>query len=645
MEGGPLKPLAAPLLAHGIRIPVIFGAAALIVVGGMGLLMLGHMGTLEKERAQEAAESSARILAQMTGNILVAGHKETLAAAVEDVVAGHSAVVRVSIRDAEGRFLHRMARGSRSEDVIRVVEDVLREPSRRLWATVVVEADPEVYRAGAADVRRRMARSIAAAVALMAALATVITRTMVRRSARSESLYRALFHDAGEGVLLYEAESLALMEANPLADDLLPLLDAQGAEVDEFLGRCARTGDSERRDLVCGDRVLLLRAAEIRLPEGHAVRLAVRDVTIERIELRRQEQEARLEGLGLIAGGIAHDFNNVLAGILPQAERILDAAAEEDPARDPARAIVEAAERGTQMVQRLLRFHGGGGEPDRVPVDSAALLTELAGILETRFPEGLEMSLDLRATWIRGDAALVAAAVDNVLVNAAEAMGGQGLISVTARPNGDELLIEVEDSGPGLSTAAIDSLFDPLFTTKAGGHGLGLPFARASLRSMGGDLEAHPARTGGLLVRFRLPAMPEQEASPDVGAVETGRGGTTVLVAEDDEGVRRLITETLVSSGYRVLEAKDGLEAVALFDANAGEIALAVLDLRMPGLHGTEVLERIRALRPGLPVVATSAYAQGHGGTARLEELGVTSFLPKPFHLGELLGAAESALA
>ena len=77
MEGGPLKPLAAPLLAHGIRIPVIFGAAALIVVGGMGLLMLGHMGTLEKERAQEAAESSARILAQMTGNILVAGHKET----------------------------------------------------------------------------------------------------------------------------------------------------------------------------------------------------------------------------------------------------------------------------------------------------------------------------------------------------------------------------------------------------------------------------------------------------------------------------------------------------------------------------------------------------------------------------------------
>jgi PAS domain S-box-containing protein len=404
------------------------------------------------------------------------------------------------------------------------------------------------------------------------------------------------------------------------------------------------------------------------LLEGLAAHAAVALENARRIEAQRQEQEAlsharKLESLGLLVGGTAHDFNNLLAVVLGN----MGLAQAQAPAgSDLGRAlsnIDQAVTRASSLTQQMLAYAGKGRSQAR-RLDLNAAVGETAKLLEVSLPgrARLEFNPGRGLPALEADPQQIEQVVLSLVTNAADAIGDRdgtitlatgvldheeaGLCPGWPLAAGTCLVLEVKDDGCGIPPENLDRIFDPFFSTKGLGRGLGLSAMAGIVKAHRGGIrvESRPGR--GSTIRIYLPAAtgaaaePEPEPRPEP-APWKGRG--TVLVVDDDDLVRSVNRAQIELLGFRTLEAQDGAEAVEVFRRDPGAIDLVFMDLSMPRMDGREALRAMRALDPGARVILCSGFDEGTALPAAGAET-PTAFLQKPFRKEVLHQALRAAL-
>ncbi len=379
----------------------------------------------------------------------------------------------------------------------------------------------------------------------------------------------------------------------------------------------------------------------------------------ERDRLEEQlHHSQKLESVGQLAGGVAHDFNNLLTVISGYAQMVLDQLPGESPLREPVAEVSQAASRASALTRQLLLF-SRRERPSPGFFSVNELVRDFERMLSRLIDEDIELTLALQARTgvIRADPGHIEQALMNLVVNARDAMpdGGSLLIRTGDRhvsadkdgryggiPEGEYVELEVSDTGIGMSAELQARIFEPFFTTKGQGKGtgLGLSMVRDIVRQSGGAIAVRSEPGRGSTFTILLPAaeavpdVPEEPVQPAAASVEA-----TVLVAEDEPGVRGFIREILTSHSYTVLEAANGREALAIAERHAGPIHLLLTDVIMPEMGGVTLAERFAQLRPGVPVVYMSGYTDRELPIAR------EALIEKPFIPSTLLRRIETVLA
>jgi two-component system cell cycle sensor histidine kinase/response regulator CckA len=383
-------------------------------------------------------------------------------------------------------------------------------------------------------------------------------------------------------------------------------------------------------------------------------------------------QSQRLQEVGQLAGGIAHDFNNLLTTVLGAAESITSREALDAETLDDAAQIQASAMRGASLVQQLLAFGRQQTLQPRVLAINE-VITDTARLLRRLLGEKVRLELDLETPGraVRADRTQLDQVLVNLAVNARDAMPDGGVLTLRTGhllllepislgadtlPPGRYAMIEVADTGAGISPELLSHIFEPFFTTKReqGGTGLGLATVHGIVRQSGGHVKAESEPGKGTRMRIYLPRWEDAGESdteqtpprPPVAPPPSHAAPRAVLLVEDEEPVRRLAERTLARQGWRVLAAETGEAALALLDAEtAGDLAAVVTDMVMPGMDGNALVRAVRErLRsPELPAIIVSGYAEA---TLRdgLETTAVT-FLAKPYTLKDITRALETAAA
>ena len=388
-----------------------------------------------------------------------------------------------------------------------------------------------------------------------------------------------------------------------------------------------------------------------------------RDITHEQQLEHQLRQAQKMEAVGQLAGGIAHDFNNILQAISGYAQLMVDEARERGDCHDDLDEILRGAERATALTRQLLSFSRRQIMQPKT-LDLNALIENLLKMLRR------VLGADIHLEWLPGthlgsihaDGGMMEQILMNLCVNARDAMhdGGGALTIETqnvlinsdycashawARP-GRFVLLSVTDTGTGMDTELLAHIFEPFFTTKSEGRGTGLGLATVYgiVKQHQGMIGAYSEPGKGSTFKVYLPIC-ERKAEA-VGSMVEGAvaGGTeTILLAEDNEMVRKLGHTILQRAGYTVLEANDGTDAVELFKSHAGRIDLLLLDVVMPVMGGREAYEHIRALHPGIPTLFSSGYSENAIHTGFVLHDGLT-LIQKPYSSSALLRAVRSVL-
>ncbi len=382
-------------------------------------------------------------------------------------------------------------------------------------------------------------------------------------------------------------------------------------------------------------------------------------------ELRRTqaalEHSQRLDAVGRLAGGIAHDFNNILGVINGCAEMLVGKASTPEAADAKVRQILEAGRRAAGLTRQLLAFSRRQELNPRV-LDLDREVSAVASMLRRLIGETIELALreSPEPVHVRADAGQIAQVLVNLAVNARDAMPSGGRLAIEVAPfTADEeyarinppapagryARLRVSDDGIGMEAAVRDRCFEPFFTTKpeGAGTGLGLATVYGIVHQSGGHVrvESEPGR--GTTFTIDLPRVDEAPtAAPDHAPATAAGAGETILVVEDQEPLRRIVSEMLEDAGYEVLTASDGAEALAVSDGYRGELHVLLTDLVMPGMSGRDLAARIARARPDVAVVLMSGYPKDTSGAAAPPE---SAILHKPFSRSELLGRIRSALA
>ncbi len=378
-------------------------------------------------------------------------------------------------------------------------------------------------------------------------------------------------------------------------------------------------------------------------------------------ERRRLEDELvkaeKLESLGVLAGGIAHDFNNLLTGILANLDL---AKAQIDPGSPPHKRLLEAEKaslRAKDLVNQLSTF-AKGNAPIRKAISIGDILRESAPFVlsGSNVRCAFDIAEDLR--WVHADHGQISQVVQNLVLNAAQSMPKGGTIVARARnaslqPEdglplvpGNYVQITIQDEGTGIANEYLDKIFDPYFSTKDEGSGLGLTVAYSIVIKHDGFITADSDRTGTAF-HIYLPASERSARStPDLEAPDLiGQG--KILVMDDEEYVRRVAKEILARFGYDVVSARDGTEAVAHFaeaSAAGSPFDAVIVDLTIPGgIGGAETLERLREIDPKVKGIVASGYSN-NPILANYRDFGFKGALAKPFNVQELGEAVQRVL-
>ena len=362
------------------------------------------------------------------------------------------------------------------------------------------------------------------------------------------------------------------------------------------------------------------------------------------------EQAQKMDAVGRLAGGVAHDFNNLLTVILGRTDILLHPLKPEDPMRRGIELIQRTAGRAADLTRQLLAFSRKQVlEP--VVLDLGAVTTDMKDMLGRLIGEDIALltTPTPRLGRVKADRGQIEQVIMNLAVNARDAMpqGGRLIVEtadidlddeyvrrhVGARP-GPHVMLAVSDTGTGIPHEIQSQIFEPFFTTKEQGKGTGLGLATVYgiVKQSGGYIEVDSEPGQGTTFRVYLPRLDAEPAPVDRSArPAAAAGGTeTILLVEDEEGVRELARDILRASGYTVLEARNGPEALLLCERHQGQLDMLLTDVVMPRMSGRELAERLAPLRPDLSVLYMSGYTDD--AVIRHGVLGAgTAFLQKPF--------------
>ena len=365
-------------------------------------------------------------------------------------------------------------------------------------------------------------------------------------------------------------------------------------------------------------------------------------------QMRRTQ---KLEALGTLAGGIAHDFNNLLQGILGNAAMLCKTLSKDSPQLIKAERIQSAAERSADLCTQMLDYTGVKPVSHQL-MDINHVIRDISVLMETSLPKDVKLVMDLsnRVPPVVGDRSQMRQVIMNLVLNGAESIEGSGQVSISTdfvyrrreqfRDNlleespddGDFLLLKVRDTGAGIDAEALTRIFDPFYSTKQTGRGLGLAAVLGIIRGHSGVIMVHSKPDFGTEFSVYLHAAQEDELTEIItDPVETTENlaGKRILVVDDEEIVRETIHAILSSMGFEVVTVPGGAEALALLEK--GEIPdLMMLDLTMPGLSGAEVFSRLQGMEMSFPVLVVSGYSKEKLSSLFPGE-GPNGFLQKPF--------------
>ncbi|MBN1178134.1 MAG: GAF domain-containing protein [Anaerolineae bacterium] len=376
----------------------------------------------------------------------------------------------------------------------------------------------------------------------------------------------------------------------------------------------------------------------------------------------RLDQQARLAAIGQLAGGIAHDFNNILTTITLYAQMLLTKPDFPLDLVPNVQTILDEARGASHLIQQTLDF-SRRSIIDTRPVDLVALVEEIIDILRRTLPENIRLLMEIGPDEyvVAADATRIQQVVMNLALNARDAMPGGGelrigllkktvtqtgpLLAVDMSP-GEWVCLSISDTGTGIAEEVLEHLFEPFFTTKAPGKGTGLGLAQVYgiIKSHGGCIDVDTAVGHGTTFRIYLPAHAEAKphaAEPADQSTPEGNG-ETILVVEDKDRVRDLISSILTSLNYRVLTAENGRQAVRVY-TSTGDVALVVTDAIMPEMGGKDLVHELRQLTPTLKALIITGYSAAIDIQALREE-GIVDVILKPFDIQTLASAVRRAL-
>ncbi len=401
-------------------------------------------------------------------------------------------------------------------------------------------------------------------------------------------------------------------------------------------------------------------------PAVNGIVLNLRDLTERRAmeEALRQSQEQllhaqKMEALGRLAGGIAHDFNNLMMAVSGYAELVLQDPQISPTSREDVTQIRRAVFRAAELTQQILAY-SRRQMLQPVPVSLNLLLGEASGMLRRLMPENIELrlALDPKLPDVLVDPGHMLQVVMNLALNARDAMPNGGTLGInTTTVNGHEVAtpggapprvhLVVSDSGTGIEPKVLPLIFDPFFTTKPQGEGsgLGLSTVYGIVKQSGGQIDVQSEMSRGTTFTISLPAAPPVTV-PDLSVEAQGptrSGGEVILVVEDDDQVRTVVSKGLPHLGYEVLVVRNAEEALALVDKHPGRIDLLLTDVVMPGLSGPQLADRLTARRPETRVVFMSGYPEAQDPSLGFA-LDGRSYLQKPFALAELAEKIRQSL-
>jgi len=408
------------------------------------------------------------------------------------------------------------------------------------------------------------------------------------------------------------------------------------------------------------------RALPVRDSTGKVYRITgvSEDITDKRKLESHLLRSQRMESIGTLAGGIAHDINNILAPITISTSLLKTM--EADPEKISMLATIEtSAMRGADLVRQILSFaRGQEGHPVLLNLNRVAL--EIGKIVHDFFPRNIEFRVDAAPQlWpVQADPTHIHQVLMNLCVNARDAMPEGGILSLILHnleidevyasmnaniPPGRYVVVSVRDTGAGIPEDILDKIFDPFFTTKevGKGTGLGLSTGQSLVHGHGGFIrvQSKPGKGSTFSVHLpasTIPATPERPQDAETRDIPRGRG-ECILLVDDEEAIRGASRRTLENHGYEVLEAGNGAEAVALYAGRAGHPALVILDMSMPVMDGPSTMLALKALDPGVRIIASSGMMSAKD-MAKAQEAGVSQFVSKPYTSERLLLAVSKVL-
>ncbi len=381
------------------------------------------------------------------------------------------------------------------------------------------------------------------------------------------------------------------------------------------------------------------------LPGVCGVVINSRDIT-DRKRLEEQlHHSQRMEAVGRLAGGVAHDFNNLLMVITGYSEMLLDSMHVGDPARDDLEQVAKAARRATDLTHQLLAFSRRQVARPLL-INLNLLIQDMDRMLRRVLGEDVELTNDLASglKTVRADPGQIEQVILNIAVNARDAMPNGGKLTIEtagllvteefdreslAPPAGEYAMLSIADTGVGMEARVLARVFEPFFTTKEHGTGLGLSTSYGIIKQNGGEIQVDSKPDYGTTFRIYLPVV-EQSAD----ALETPRqspvlrGTETILLVEDEDGVRHVVETMLKRHGYQVLSSASSTDAMGLAERHQGEIDLLITDVVMPGMNGRKMAECLLMHRARMKVLYVSGYGESIDSGA--------AFLQKPFTTDEL---------
>jgi PAS domain S-box-containing protein len=413
-------------------------------------------------------------------------------------------------------------------------------------------------------------------------------------------------------------------------------------------------------------RVLESTASAVRDSAGAVEKLIIvnRDIT----ERRHLEQQLllsqRLEAVGKLSGGIAHDFNNILGVIIGYSEAMLQKMAPDDSLREAVNEIEKAGQRAAALTQQLLAFSRKQVLEPKI-LDLNSIVADVEKMLRRLIGEDIDLKIVPSQSLgkVKADRGQIEQVILNLAVNARDAMPRGGQLKIqTANVDLDEtaarslryvvpgryVMLQVSDTGTGMTPEVQAHIFEPFYTTKEQGKGTGLGLATVYgvIKQSGGYILLHSEVGKGARFDVYLPRAEgvAEVAPPSEAPIKRVQGSTTILLVEDESSLRKLTGNTLKEAGYKVLEAGEAFQAMELAKEFDGTIDLLLTDVVMPGLSGRELAEKLRPERPEMRVLYISGYTDGAVATHGVLESGIT-ILRKPFTRAQLLRNVEEILA